>query len=354
MKRLYTLVFVLAAGGSLFAQQVVLTLRTHGLSPGPVNEMKSSGYIDPGPAGRNKVWDLSSMGGDKDFRSFVAPAGEADKDLHFPEANVVLNEEENEYYYHVDDDAQMAWGAKNACGRVVFKFRRPLINMRYPFTYGDEISGNYEGTYYYPNTEAPLTGTYHVKADGYGKLILPGGKVISNVLRVVFTHSYDVLLENGTQTFDVIAYRWYCSSERFPLAIIIGTRNSTCNPNNYSYRSLYRLPQQTESLAENTPEPEQNAFSKNAPDLLQNLVSIYPNPVSKQFTLEYTVNNDSKVFIELYDNLGSKIAILVDQNMKAGSYSEEFNTGRYNLQHGIYHIRSLIGDQSITTTFIKE
>jgi len=70
--------------------------------------------------------------------------------------------------------------------------------------------------------------------------------------------------------------------------------------------------------------------------------------------LEYTVNTGSKVIIELYDNTGNKIANLVDQNMQAGSYSESFSAKKYSLQHGIYHIRGLIGNQSTGTTFIRE
>lgn len=366
MKRLFTLISVLAAGSGLLAQPVVLTLKTHGLAPGQANVMKTGGFVDPGTAGKNQVWDLSGMGSDKDFRSFVSPVSEAEKEQYFPEANVVLNEEGALFFYHIDDEAQSAWGVINQCGRMVMKFRQPLTNMRYPFTYGDEYSGVYEGTYYFSNSEAPLAGTYNVKADGYGKLILPGGREINNTLRVVFTHSYDVMTDTITQTHDVIAYRWYSNSERFPLAIIIGTRSSVSNTDNYSYRALYRVPEQAEELKtgitepeqnlvpENTQETEQDLITESLPEPLKDLINIYPNPAKQQFTLEYTVNYDSEVFIELYDNSGKKIATLVDQHKKAGFYSENFNTGKYNIKHGIYHIRSLIGNQSFSAILIRE
>jgi hypothetical protein len=390
MKRLIVVISVLAASGALFAQPVVLTLKTHGLAPGLDNQMKTSSFSDPGTAGKDQVWDLSGMGSDKDFRSFVSPVSDAEKELYFPEANVVLNEEGALFYYHIDEEAQSAWGVINQCGRMVMKFRSPLTNMRYPFTYGDEYSGIYEGIYYFPNTEAPLAGTYNVKADGYGRLILPGGIEINNALRVVFTHSYDVMLDTSTQTHDVIAYRWYSNSERYPLAVIIGTRSSTSGRDDFSYRALYRVPEQVEELktsmtepaqdpveksieepgmgliSEKTQEPEHNLASAstkeseqdlipgNLPEPVQDLINIYPNPAKEKFTLEYTVNDGSKVFIELFDYTGKKIATLINQYKKAGSYSEEFSTGRYNLKHGLYHIRSRIGNQSYSNTFIRE
>ncbi|KPK83619.1 MAG: hypothetical protein AMS27_12370 [Bacteroides sp. SM23_62_1] len=354
MKRLYTLVSILAVGSCLFAQPVVLTLKTHGLAPDQANEMKMSNFSDPGRAGENQVWDLSGMGSDKDFQSFVAPVSEAYKQLNFPEANVVLNEEGNLFFYFTDEEAQSAWGVINQCGRVVMKFSRPLTNMKYPFTYGDEFSGIYEGTYYFPDREAPLAGTYNVKADGYGKLILPGGKEINNILRVVFTHSYEVIMENSIETNDIVSYRWYSSSERFPLAMIIGIGNSSYNEGKYSYRSLYRVPEQIEELNQNIQEPEQDIVEESIPEPLQDPVRIYPNPANKRFTLEYSVNEDSEVFIELYDNKGTKVATLTDQYKKAGNYSETFNTNKYSLKHGIYHIRTIIGEQSYSTTFIRE
>ena len=96
MKRLFVLITILAAGSCLYSQQVVLTRRTHGLAPGSATEMNRSGYIDPGNAGKNQVWDLSGMGSEKISRSFVSPAGETGKNPAFHEASVILNEEGNQ------------------------------------------------------------------------------------------------------------------------------------------------------------------------------------------------------------------------------------------------------------------
>jgi len=225
MKRLYTLALILAVGTTLLAQQVVLTSKTHGLASDNVNEMKMAVYEDPGSSGKNQIWDLSGMKSSKDIQGLVTRASESDPDLHFSLANVVLNEGGHNFFFCQEEDVLTAWGTMTSTGQVRMKYHQPFIKMKYPFTFGDEFSGNYEGTYYLGDKEAPLTGTYSAKGDGYGKLILPGGKEINNTLRVVSTRSYEVMLESGTQTYDILTYRWYSRNERFPLAVLLMTRN---------------------------------------------------------------------------------------------------------------------------------
>jgi len=355
MKRLYTLISILAVGNGLFAQQVILTYKTHGLSADHVNEMKMIDYVDPGASGKNQVWDLSSMKSSKELRGFVAPASEADTEFRFSEANMVLNEDGQQFFFCQEEDVLTAWGSMTKTGQVRMKYHHPFIKMKYPFTYGDEFSGNYEGTYYLTAKDVPLAGTYSVKADGHGKLILPGGKEVNNTLRVVSARSYDLMMENGAQTYEILTYRWYSNGERFPLAVLLMTRSAVCNPEgNYNYRAFYRLPEQSEELSKSKSEAEQDLAMSSIPETVQNLVRIFPNPVVDQFTMEYTVNAGSKVFIELYNNTGNKIATLVDQYKVAGSYSESFSAKKYALTHGIYHIRGLIGDHSSNTSFIRE
>ena len=346
MKKLFTLVSILAFGSTMFAQQVVLTHKVHGLAPDNIMELKQTDFTEPGNGGKNQVWDLRSLENSNDFNGFVAPARDVDPSLQFQQANIVLTEEGTRFFFCQEEEVLSAWGTMTKTGRVLKKYSRPYIKMKYPFSYGDEFSGDYDGIFYQGDNEVPLAGSYHVKADGYGKLRLPGETEV-NALRVVTNRSYDLMLESGTQTFEILTYRWYSNNERFPLAVFQITRSSVCNPDgDYNYRAFYRLPQQSDEQSE---EPSESILKSE-----QDFVRVYPNPVKNHFRMEYSVDAGSDVFIELFDNSGNKVAILVDQYKKAGYYSESFSAKNYSLKHGVYHLRGLFGDQISRTTFIIE
>lgn len=63
----------------------------------------------------------------------------------------------------------------------------------------------------------------------------------------------------------------------------------------------------------------------------------YPNPFNPSTIIKYSIPEDSFVSLSLFNTLGEKVMDLVNQDMKAGSYSVEFNA--YNLtdiSSGIY------------------
>lgn len=79
-----------------------------------------------------------------------------------------------------------------------------------------------------------------------------------------------------------------------------------------------------------------------------NLFSIYPNPFNSSVIIEYSINEDNKVFIEVFDILGKKITELVNTKQKAGKYSVDFNADKHNLSSGIYFCSLIVGNQKRT------
>ena len=63
-------------------------------------------------------------------------------------------------------------------------------------------------------------------------------------------------------------------------------------------------------------------------------LSSYPNPFSKYTTLEYTLPVDGKVIINLYNNLGQLVSVLVDAEQTAGQHMFRYESN--SLQPGIY------------------
>ena len=65
-----------------------------------------------------------------------------------------------------------------------------------------------------------------------------------------------------------------------------------------------------------------------------NLNQNYPNPFSQQTKLFLVLNKDAKIDIEIFDQKGSRVKVLLSQNLKKGRY--ELNLCLKNLSNGIF------------------
>jgi photosystem II stability/assembly factor-like uncharacterized protein len=76
----------------------------------------------------------------------------------------------------------------------------------------------------------------------------------------------------------------------------------------------------------------------------------YPNPFNPSTTIRYTVSDQSRVKIILYDALGREIAKLLDEIKEPGSYNVNFDAG--NLSGGIYFYRMFTVEFSETKKMV--
>jgi hypothetical protein len=71
------------------------------------------------------------------------------------------------------------------------------------------------------------------------------------------------------------------------------------------------------------------------------LLANFPNPFATTTTVGYTLPEAMPVTLEVYDLLGRRVALLVDGNQEAGTYSLTYDaTG---LGAGVYLLRMLAG-----------
>ena len=68
-------------------------------------------------------------------------------------------------------------------------------------------------------------------------------------------------------------------------------------------------------------------------------MTIFPNPVSSQSTISFSLNKASNVNIEVLDMQGKVLAVLVDEKLVANKYSYNFNK---KLASGVYLLKSSI------------
>ena len=72
----------------------------------------------------------------------------------------------------------------------------------------------------------------------------------------------------------------------------------------------------------------------------------YPNPFNPTTTIKYSLAKDEFVTLEVYDILGARVAQLVNQQQKAGSYEVLFDASR--LSSGVYFYKITTIDFSNT------
>lgn len=85
------------------------------------------------------------------------------------------------------------------------------------------------------------------------------------------------------------------------------------------------------------------------PDQYQ-LTQNYPNPFNPTTTISYSINKEGNVKLSVYDALGKKIAVVVDEYKPAGSYSVKFDG--IGLPSGVYLYRLESGGFNASRKFI--
>jgi len=91
-------------------------------------------------------------------------------------------------------------------------------------------------------------------------------------------------------------------------------------------------------------------ITDNNKSLSYKLQQNYPNPFNPTTTINYSLAKEGHVKITIYNILGSKAAVLVNENKSAGNYSVQFNASR--LPSGIYFYRLESGSYSDIKKFV--
>lgn len=75
-------------------------------------------------------------------------------------------------------------------------------------------------------------------------------------------------------------------------------------------------------------------------------VRIFPNPVSTQINISFTLSKDNQVVIKILDVLGNEILTLLNQKMQAGEQINSFVLDS-KIPIGFYFVRIFTGNDSV-------
>lgn len=114
-----------------------------------------------------------------------------------------------------------------------------------------------------------------------------------------------------------------------------GLSKSSTHPSLHSYSVVWSLTKTTVGLEEIKPQLE---------------FAVYPNPISDVMNLTYTLFEESKVELSVYDVSGKPVRDLGKSGGQAGEYRKEIALG--DLTAGIYFLRMTVNGQTINHKFV--
>lgn len=128
---------------------------------------------------------------------------------------VAIFEKGRMQHFLVNNDTLFYFGEQARRSHIIMDQRHPLL--KYPFLYGDSISGKYNGSGQNESIHFSLIGSGYSVVDGKG-YVTDGNDTIRNVIRIHVKDNYKMNYEDGLEETHVEErYLWYCAGSRYPI-----------------------------------------------------------------------------------------------------------------------------------------
>ncbi len=324
--------------------QVVINYNTHSPVIGTQNEYYEIDFIFPEKADKNSIWDFSNIQiSDTIRKTGVSSVNPNDIKKFNLNANCVLYEDDFMFFHSLSKDQYAITGFIN--DNYIIQYDKPLIRMKYPFSFTDEFEGQLVATALNKNnSKTEITGNYFVSADAYGKIILPGN-ITKDVLRV-YQHSTSVQVSNCREVhIESSKYIWYSAVDRYPIATTLLQKISYCNGDVKLKKKSWI---NKKHLKVNQEQEEINldcAFN----------AEIFPNPFVDIAEVMLNLETDAEVEIFVSGVVGTKLETVQEsQKLEQGQHFYKINSADLSLQPGMYFVNIRVGDKVESLKLIKK
>lgn len=343
-------------------------------------------YKDPGRSGENVIWNFGQLKPiKKEYKlRYEAPKLQGDsiyvlgKDTvlskSVKEGELVIGiEHKTRYYYQVKNNKLYVLGHENPT--TLLHYKEPLQILTYPMDYQVGFSNSYSSEARYSNRiDIFSEGEVSVLADAHGKMILPSGDTLSNVIRIKTTQTFIESKEKDTISVDeklnmlVDTYKWYVKGYRYPIFETIHTinKNEEGEDADYFKTAFFCPPQEHYYLWDDKENlaildslwNDQNEIKD--PTLPSESINtgmgfsynFYPNPVKSTLYIEYMLVEMSKVEVSLIDMNGLLIKEVTPKNQDSGLYSEVVDCS--HLLEGNYILRLKVNENIVNEKILKK
>jgi hypothetical protein len=333
--------------------QTTVTYKMNGLIQGDSRTLTKFEYVDKGEKGANQVWDYS---GAKETGTMVLNQnvnyGQPMGNLNVASSNLLFACDEGgekDTYFEISKDAKMYWGLQSKSAKI--EFNEPIVDLPFPFSYGDIRTGSMDGVYTENTGETyPIEGHYFTSADAWGTLTLPDGTTYNDVLRVKVEKIYKQ--QFGSYNYDIhtIRYQYFAPGVRYPVMIaLINDTQSDCNCScgkSHTEEAFY----QTQTALKSLKSFEMDSYMADAQGEFE--LSAYPNPFKTVVNAKLNAPKAATVKLEILDATGRLIQSYGEYNLEAGDNVVTLNTASIGI--GQFTLRAIYGGEVFTQTIIKK
>lgn len=280
----------------------ILTGERNKLRPGDALIKQQVEYKDPGPKGRDIIWDFSNLVvTNEKYRLNYIYRTKGDT-LH-----ITGYEHQTRYRYTQTNDTLWLNNFENRTTKL--QLNSPEAILRFPFSYGDTLHSVFDGKgKYCEKVDVIAQGHTTVIADATGIIITPEHDTITNVLRIHSLRQYTQIgVDSALLRLDT--YAWYGYGYRYPVfETVISTIQLADSSFNNFRTSFYYPPSQI--VSQLTDEYNKLALENGGEVLSQVFTEAHfrPNPVVSDLQIDYKLKRTAQVWFSLHNNVGIPVA----------------------------------------------
>jgi hypothetical protein len=90
---------------------------------------------------------------------------------------------------------------------------------------------------------------------------------------------------------------------------------------------------------------QSNGINNKNADALR--LSVYPSPFTDLTNINYTLQKPSKMKVEVYNVVGEKVAVILDENQSGGQHKLQMKAEDVNYINGVYYIKIMVDNTVI-------
>lgn len=297
-------------------------------------------FADAGPAGKDVIWDFRSLTEPQETRRCISLVSPDDSSY------LCVHERHARTYYVLQGDTLFCTGYENALTRMDYSRREPVL--RFPFGYGDTLSGEFAGTgEYCHRLPFTLSGHSFAEADGWGTLLLPDAKQ-KDVLRL---HRCRTWTEIAGSTADMQedVWQWYAARCPYPLLEAMRLTQRTEETDSVLLSSVCVFQSVTDEDEKET-SLQDEAEPEDIVALLSD-ASFLPNPVLTTLQISYLLASDAEVYVSVHYGGGVCMYRTPAVSEAAGPHTLQVDMSAFPTGNYVLYLHA--GTETLSETVIK-